>query len=307
VPISLLDICKETPFNRQQLWHNIDTVLRKVLCEMKLDSFCLLQGEKIRKQSPLIKPLSPGPDLKDLSLSYIPTWLRLPHTPLALESIILRYLDDGTTLLPNLLNSKHLTSIALHLQTISSTVSLHQWLDESPVYPSLRSFSFAVKTEQLYVSDTFLSTKLLPFLSQHTLLTYLDIDIFVDDDLETLASILRQMKLLEFFGFATRVGGDWSPPNHDTLFGYLQPLLAALPTRLGGLEIGTWYWFFTHRREVREPCATRETTHTNGRGLLPIDPSSPLSRSCSAVSIPKLLLRSTNLGQQPNSSREIPR
>jgi len=276
---------------------------------MKLNSFCHLQGEKLPTQTPLVKPLSPGPDLKDLSLSYIPTWLSLPHAPLALESIILRHLDDSTTLLPSLLNSKHLTCIALHLQTVSSTVSLHQWLGESPVYPSLRSFSFAVRAAQSYVPDTPLPTKLLPFLSKHTLLTYLDIDIFVDDDLETFASILRQMKMLEFFGFATRVDRNWrnwSLPKHDTLFGYLQTLFAALPSRLGGLKIGTRYWL-SPQREVREPCATGETTHTNGRGLSPIDPSSPLSRSCSAVSIPKLLLCSTNLGQLPNSSRELPR
>ncbi|SRR5258706_11058736 len=233
---------------------------------MKLNSFCHLQGEKFLKTSPLGEPFSPGADLKELSLSYNPTWLKLPHEPQALESIILRHLDDGTTLLPNLLNSRHLTCIILHIQAISGAVSLNQWLEESPVYPSLRTFCFAVKTEQWEMSDTFLSAKLLPFLSNHTFLTYLDIDIHVDGDLEGFATILRQMKLLEFFGFATRVGDTWMYLYDEGIFEYLSPLLSALPSRLGGLEIGTWYWS-TPRKEVREPYATRETRWTNGRGL----------------------------------------
>lgn len=274
---------------------------------MKLNSFCHLQGEKFLKQSPLSKPFSPGADLKELSLSYTPTSLKPTHAPLALESIMLRHLDDGTTLLPNLLNSEHLTCIVLHIQiiSISDAVSLHQWLRESPVYPSLRHFSLAVNTGQWFTADTFMSTKLLPFLSKHTLLTYLDIDMCVDSHLERFAAILRQMKLLEFFGFATSTGGDRGHPSHENFFGYLHPLLSALPSRLGGLEIGTWYWL-TPRTEVREPHTTRETTQTNGRGLLPIEPSNLLSRPCSTVSIPELLPCSTTLDQQPNISHEIP-
>jgi hypothetical protein len=295
---------KKPPSARQQLWHNIDTVLRKALCEMKLHSFCHLQGEKVLKTYPFSEPSSPGPDLKELSLSYIPLWLRLSNAPLALESVILRHLENGKTLPPNLLNSKHLTCIALRIQTTSSAVSLNQWLEESPVYPSLRSFSFAVKTNKWYTSDTFLSTKLFPFLSRHTLLTYLDIDTLVDDHLEKFASILQQMKRLEFFGFATKVSDYWKPPNVDNLFGYLRPLLSALPSRLGGLEIGTYYWFTA--LEVREPCANKETTQTNDRGLLPIEPSSLLSRPCSAVSTPKLLPCSTSLDRFSNIGHEIP-
>ena len=273
---------------------------------MKLNTFCHLQGERFLNQSPIIRPFSPGADLKALSLSYTPTWLKPTHAPLALESIMLRHLDDGTTLLPNLLNSEHLTCIVLHIQTISSSgaVSLNQWLGESPVYPSLRHFSLAVKTEQWFVSDTFMSTNLLPFLSKHTLLTYLDIDMYVDHHLERFAAILRRMTLLEFFGFAARADGDQGHPSHENFFGYLRPLLSALPSRLGGLEIGTWYWL-TPRAEVRKPCATRETTQTNGRGLLPIEPSNLLSRRCSAISIPKLLPCSTNLDQRPHIRHEI--
>lgn len=225
---------------------------------MKLDSFCHLQGEKFPKQFPLIKPFSPRTELKELSLSYTPTWVELPHDPLALESIILRHLDDGRRLLPTLLNSNHLTCIVLHIQTILVAGSLNEWLDGSPVYPSLRSFGFAVKTEQWIISETFLSTKLLPFLSNHTLLTYLDVDIYVDGNLRRFAAILRRMKTLEFFGFATKVGGKWNHPKYDSLFEYLLPLLSALPSRLGGLEISTWYWL-TSQAEVREPlCHQRD-------------------------------------------------
>jgi hypothetical protein len=292
---------KKPPSARQQLWHNIDAVLRKALCEMKLNSFCHLQGEKVVKQYPFSKPSSPGPDLKELSLSYIPMWFRFSNAPLALESIILRHLENGTTLPINLLNSKYLTCIALHIRITPGAVSLNQWLEESPVYPSLRSFSFGVKINSF---DTFLSTKLLPFLSRHTLLTYLDIGMYVDDDLERFASILRQMKQLEFFGFATEISNPQMLPNNEKLFGYLRPLLSSLPSRLGGLEIGSRFWF-TPRGEVREPCVTRETTQTNGRVLLPIGPTSLLSRPCSAVSTAKLLPCSTNLDRSSNSSHEI--
>ena len=230
---------------------------------MKLNSFCHLQGERFLQTSPLGGPFSPGADLKELSLNYTPTWLKLPREPLALEVIILRHLDDGTTLLPNLLNSKHLTCIILHIQTISGAVSLNRWLEESPVYPSLRTFCFAVKTDQWDMSDTFLSTKLIPFFSNHTSLTYLDIDIHVDGDLEGFAAILRQMKQLEFFGFATRVSGLWRYKSNENLFEYLLPLLSALPPRLGGLEIGTWYWL-SSQEEVRAPYAARETSRANG-------------------------------------------
>ena len=304
VTLSLASTCmfllqislKTSQFTRQQRWHNIDTALRKALCEMKLNSFCHLQGEKFLKTSPLSEPLSLGADLKELSLSYSPTWLKLPHEPLALESIILRHLDDGTIFLPNLLNSNHLTCIILHVQAISGAVSLNQWLENSPVYPSLRTFCFAVKTELWDVSDTFLSAKLLPFLSNHTFLTYLDIDIHLDGNLEGFAAIFRQMKLLEFFGFATSAGDEWTLSDDRNLFEYLSPLLSALPSRLSGLEIGTWYCL-SLRREVREPYATRETSRTDDRCLSPIESSSLLSRPCSAVSIPKLLPCPTNHNQ----------
>ena len=273
---------------------------------MKLNSFCHLQGEKFLQTYPLSKPFSPGADLKELSLSYTPTWLKLPHEPLALESIILRHLDNGTTLLPNILNSKHLTCIMLHIQTISGAVSLNEWFEESPVYPSLRTFCFAVKTTEWDMPDTFLSTKLFPFLSNHTSLTYLDIDMYIDGNLERFAAIIRQMKLLEFFGFATGVGGEWQYRNDENLFEYLRPLLSALPSRLGGLEIGTWYWLrLQEGEEVREPYATRETSRSNGRGLLPIAPPSLLSCSCPAVSVSKLLPCPTNPSRQPHACHEI--
>ena len=265
---------------------------------MNLESFCHLQGEKIPKLFSRIKPFSPHADLKELSLSHTPTWIELPDEPLNLESIILRHMDNETKLLPNILNSKHLTCIVLHIQTIISAESLNQWLEGSPVYPSLRTFSFSVKTEQWDISETlFMSTKLLPFLSKHSSLTYLDIDLYADTNFEMFAAILREMKVLEFFGFATRLGSEWDHPNHGDVFEYLLPLLSALPSRLGGLEIGTWYWL-TSQAEVRRSWAIGKSTRTNRRGLLLTGSSSLLPSPCAAVSILELLSCSTNLDQQ---------
>jgi hypothetical protein len=70
----------------------------------------------------------------------------------------------------------------------------------------------------------------------------LDIGLYVDGYLGRWGAILRQMKALEFFGFVTNAGGKWYEPNHESIFEYLRPILSALPPRLGGLEIGTWYW-----------------------------------------------------------------
>ena len=247
-------------FPRQHLWFNIDTVLRKALCEMKLDSFCHLQGEKIPKTFPLIKPFSPHTDLKELMLSYTPIWLELSQEPLALESIVLRHLDATMPTFPNLLNSKHLTCIVLHIQSTFGAEPLNKWLEESPVYPSLRAFSFAVNAAHRNFSAAFMLTKLLPFLSSHTFLTYLDIDLYVDGSLGMFAAILQQMKALEFFGCTARLSGGGSDhANHKSIFEYLRPLLSALPPRLGGLEIGTWHWVES-KVEVCGPCATKEST-----------------------------------------------
>jgi len=260
VHVSLSVSAIQTRFTRQHLWHNIDTVLREALCEMKLDSFCHLQGEKIPKIIPVIKSFSPCADLKELILNYAPTWIELPHKPYDLKSIILRNLDHQTTLLPNILNSKHLTCIVLHLQTMLNVESLTKWLEESPFYPSLRTFGFGVRTDQGHISETFISTNFLLFLSRHNFLTYLDVDLYIDSNFERFAAILREMKALEFFGFGTRVESEWDHPDHENIFEYLQPLLSALPSRLGALEIGTWYWLET-LTEVRRLWATRE--HSN--------------------------------------------
>lgn len=231
---------------------------------MKLDSFCHVQAEKAPKLISLINA-SPRADLKELSLSHTPAWIEPPHEPLDLERIILSHLDNETKLLPNILNSRHLTCIMLHVQNILNAESLTQWLEGSPVYPSLRTFSFAVKTEHWEIAETlFMSTKLLPFLSKHPSLTYLDINLYADGNFEAFAATLREMKMLEFFGFATKVGSDWDHPNHGNIFEYLFPLLSALPSRLGGLEIGTWYWL-TSPEEVRKPWVTKESTWANGR------------------------------------------
>ena len=206
---------------------------------------------------PLVKPSS---TLRALSLSCDPSFLELPHEPLVLESIILRHLGGGPTILLNLLNSKHLTCIVLHNQTIFGVELFSQWLEGLPFYSSLRTFSFAMKTG--HISGTFILPKLLLFLSNHSFITYLDIDIYVDDHFGQLGTILRQMTALELFGFTTSVSHRSHHPNHENIFEYLRPILSSLPSRLGGLEIGTWYWLKAPA-EVREPCATRETTRTN--------------------------------------------
>jgi hypothetical protein len=70
------------------------------------------------------------------------------------------------------------------------------------------------------ISDTFISDKLLSFLSNHTFLTYLDINLYVDGYFERWGAIVRQMKALEFFGFSTKSGTNES--NHENIFEYLR-------------------------------------------------------------------------------------
>jgi len=260
-----------------------------------------VQGEKLPTILPPIKPISPRADLKALSLIYTEARLEPPQEPLALKSVVFRQLDDVSTVLPTILNSKHLTCIVLRINTAQGAEPLDQWLEGSSVYPSLRTFDFGVKRD---FPDTFLSTKLLPFLSNHPSLTYLDIDLYVDGIFGTLAAILQQMKSLEFFGFATIVKREYL--EYESLFKYLYPLLSALPSRLGGLEIGAWCWL-TDRPEVRRSCATKsETTGTNSRAAFRTGPSSLLWRARPAVSIPELLPRATNLVQQSRISQTVP-
>ena len=257
---------------------------------MKLESFCHVQREKLPTVLPPISPISPRADLKALSLIYTATRLEPPQEPLALKSVIFRQLNDVSTILPTILNSKHLACIVLRTNTLQGAEPLEKWLEGSPFYPFLRTFDFGVRR---HFPDTLLSTKLLPFLSNHSSLTYLDIDLYVDGIFGTLAAILRQMKSLDFFGFATIVKQEYL--EYESLFKYLYPLLSALPSRLGGLEIDTRCMLMP---EVRGSCATKsETTRTNSRAAFRTGPSSLLWRARSAVSIPELLPRATNLGQ----------